>query len=45
MLTDRGAVDIDIDVHVTEAGEGVYRSLGFAEPDVGIELTLHTKPG
>lgn len=39
-LTDRGAVDID--VHVTEAGESVYRSLGLAEPDAGTELTLHT---
>ena len=43
MLTEHGAVDID--VHVTEAGEGVYRSLGFAEPDAGTELTLHTNSG
>ena len=40
MLTERGAADID--VHPTEVGEGVYRSLGFTEPSTGTGLTLHT---
>lgn len=39
-LNERGALDIDL--HASEAGEGIYRSLGFVEPDAGIGLTLHT---
>lgn len=38
-LNERGALDIDL--HASEAGEGINRSLGFVEPDAGIGLTLH----
>jgi ribosomal protein S18 acetylase RimI-like enzyme len=42
-LAERGAVDIDL--HATEAGEGVYRSLGFIERETGTGLTLHAEAG
>lgn len=39
-LTARGAVDIEL--HATDAGEHVYRSLGFVEHDTGTSLTIHS---
>lgn len=42
-LAERGAVDIEL--HATEAGESLYRSLGFVEPVAGTDLTLHTGAG
>jgi ribosomal protein S18 acetylase RimI-like enzyme len=39
-LRERGAVDIEL--HATEAGEALYRSLGFVDHDAGTELTLNT---
>ena len=39
-LTTRGAVDIEL--HATESGEGVYRSLGFIDRSQAA-LTMHTQ--
>jgi GNAT superfamily N-acetyltransferase len=40
-LATRGVSEIEL--HATEAGEGIYRSLGFAHRGNTTQLTLHTE--
>jgi hypothetical protein len=41
-LAQRGVTEIEL--HATEAGENIYRTLGFTNPG-SPELTLHTDTG